>query len=139
MEKVIGYTQGTFDLFHIGHLRLLQRARENCDFLIVGVNTDELVIAYKNKTPVISVENRAEILRALRCVDQVVITETLDKSVMYHKLHFQRIFIGDDWKGNERWKQTGEQMERLGVELIYLPYTKGISSTQIKEKIHVEG
>ena len=85
---------------------------------------------------VIPVEERYEILQALRCVDQVVITTTLDKVTMYNLLKFQRIFIGDDWRGNERWIQTEKEMKDLGVELVYLPYTKGISSSIIKEKMN---
>jgi glycerol-3-phosphate cytidylyltransferase len=136
MGRIIGYTQGTFDLFHVGHLRLLMKAKEHCDWLIVGVNSDELVEEYKHKKPVIPAEERYEILQALRCVDQVVITTTLDKVTMYNLLKFQRIFIGDDWRGNERWIRTGKEMKDLGVELVYLPYTKGISSSIIKEKMN---
>ncbi len=136
MGRIIGYTQGTFDLFHVGHLRLLMKAKEHCDWLIVGVNSDELVEEYKHKKPVIPAEERYEILQALRCVDQVVITTTLDKVTMYNLLKFQRIFIGDDWRGNERWIQTEKEMKDLGVELVYLPYTKGISSSIIKEKMN---
>ena len=99
------------------------------------MNSDELVEEYKHKRPVIPVEERCEILQALRCVDQVVITTTLDKVRMYRELGFQRIFIGDDWRGNERWIRTEEEMNDLGVELVYLPYTKGISSSIIKEKM----
>lgn len=135
MSKIIGYTQGTFDLFHVGHLRLLTKAREHCDWLIAGVNTDELVEQYKHKKTIIPVEERCEILRALRCVDQVVIANTLDKVQMHMLLKFDRIFIGDDWRGNERWIQTEKEMNDLGVELIYLPYTKGISSSIIKDKM----
>ena len=134
---IIGYTQGTFDLFHIGHLQLLKRAREQCDKLIVGVNADQLVSEYKHKVPVICQEDRAAIIRELRCVDQVVLTETLDKCVMYDQLRFHRIFIGDDWKGNARWQQTEREMNERGVELIYLPYTPGISSSVIREKINM--
>ena len=135
MKKIIGYTQGTFDLFHIGHLHLLQNARNHCDLLIVGVNSDELVVSYKHKKPIIPAEQRAEIIQALRCVNQVVITKTLDKNKMYEELHFDKLFIGDDWKGNERWIQTEKDMNKIGVELIYLPYTKGISSSIIREEI----
>ncbi len=135
MSTIIGYTQGTFDLFHVGHLRLLEKAKSQCDWLITGVNADELVEEYKHKRPVIPAEERAEILRGLKCVDEVVITTTLDKVEMFQQLKFQKIFIGDDWRGNERWAQTEKEMNELGVELIYLPYTKGISSSIIKEKL----
>ena len=139
MGKIIGYTQGTFDLFHMGHLRLLKRAKEQCDWLIVGVNTDQLVSEYKNKRPVIPEEDRAAIVGELRCVDQVIITSTLDKTEMHRQLQFNKIFIGDDWKGNDRWKKTEQEMKAVGVELIYIPYTQGISSTIIKQKMDENG
>ena len=80
MEKKIGYTQGTFDMFHIGHLNLIRNAKKHCDYLIVGVNADDLVESYKNKRPIVPLEERAEIVRAIRYVDEVIVTTTLDKS-----------------------------------------------------------
>jgi len=131
----VGYTQGTFDLFHIGHLNLLNHAREHCNFLIVGVNSDDLVKDYKHKIPVIKQEERAEIVRSIRGVDACVITTTLDKMDAHAKYKFNTIFIGDDWKGNPRWEQTKVDMEEIGVELIFLPYTNGVSTTAIKDTI----
>ena len=137
MCKTIGYTQGVFDLFHVGHLRLLQRAKEQCDYLIVGVNDDDLVEHYKGKRPIIPVDQRRDILAALRCVDEVVICTTLDKTEAYQKHHFHKIFIGDDWKGNARWERTGEEMRQLGAELIYLSYTQDISTSILREKLFI--
>jgi len=135
MNKIIGYTQGTFDLFHIGHLNLLEKAKIHCDYLIVGVNSDELVKEYKNKDVIVTVDERAKILRALRCVDEVIITSSLDK-VKYHQLlNFDKIFIGDDWVNDERWVQTKEEMANLGAELVFLPYTQTTSSTILRKKI----
>ena len=102
MEKKIGYTQGTFDMFHIGHLNLIRNAKKHCDYLIVGVNADDLVESYKNKRPIVPLEERAEIVRAIRYVDEVIVTTTLDKKQVWEKVHFNEIYIGDDWKGNER-------------------------------------
>lgn len=130
----IGYTQGTFDMFHIGHLNLLKHAKEYCDILIVGVNADKLVEEYKHKTPIINQEERVEILRAIRYVDNVVISETLKKTEMYKLIHFDAIFIGDDWKGNERWTQTEKNLKEVGADVVYLSYTKGVSSTMLREK-----
>lgn len=128
----IGYTQGTFDMFHIGHLNLIRTAKLHCDKLIVGVNSDSLVQKYKNKIPVINETERAEIIRELRSVDDVVICNTLKKTEMFDDLHFDAIFIGDDWKGNARWKQTETDLAPLGAKVIYLKHTEGISSTILR-------
>lgn len=135
MGKIIGYTQGTFDMFHIGHLNLIRNAKRHCDYLIVGVNKDELVESYKNKRPIIPLEERVEIVRAIRYVDKVIATDTLDKTKIWEKVHFDEIYIGDDWKGNERWEKTGKEMEQLGAKLVFLPYTKDTSSTMLREKL----
>lgn len=132
---IIGYTQGTYDMFHIGHLNLLRNAKAQCDFLIVGVNSDELVSEYKNKKAIVPLNERMEIIRALRCVDEVVPCDSLNKVEAQRKLHFDKIFIGDDWKGNARWKKTEDEMRALGAEVIYLPHTKGTSSTLLREKL----
>ena len=131
MEKVIGYTQGTFDMFHIGHLNLIKNAKRHCDYLIVGVNADDLVESYKHKRPIIPLE----IVRAIKYVDEVIVTTTLDKKKVWEKIRFNEIYIGDDWKGNERWEKTGKEMEALGAKLVYLPYTKDTSSTMLREKL----
>ena len=125
MEKKIGYTQGTFDMFHIGHLNLIRNAKKHCDYLIVGVNADDLVESYKNKRPIVPLEERAEIVRAIRYVDEVIVTTTLDKKQVWE----------DDWKGNARWEKTGKEMEELGAKLVFLPYTKDTSSTMLREKL----
>ncbi len=131
----IGYTQGTYDMFHIGHLNLINHAKEYCDYLIVGVNSDELVQQYKNKLPVIVQEERAEIVRNIKAVDQCVISTTLDKLDALRKYHFDVMFIGDDWKGNPRWEQTGKDLKEHGVDLIFLPHTDGVCSTALTELI----
>lgn len=131
-EYKVGYTQGVYDMFHIGHLNLLNHAKEHCDYLIVGVNSDELVEEYKHKKPVICEAERAEIVRNIKAVDEVVIATTLDKEVALDKYHFDAIFIGDDWKGNPRWEQTRVDLAKRGVDLVFLPHTKGISSTDLR-------
>ena len=128
----IGYTQGVFDMFHIGHLNLINHAKEFCDHLIVGVNSDELVEKYKHKKPVINETERAEIVSNIKAVDECVISDTLDKEIAFERYHFDAIFIGDDWKGNPRWKQTEIDMAKHGADLIYLPHTYGISSTVLR-------
>lgn len=130
-----GYTQGTFDMFHIGHLNLLKRAKECCDRLVVGVNSDELVAEYKSKNAVVPLEERLEIVKSIRFVDDAVVCDTLDKEVALQKLGFNVLFIGDDWKGSERWNKTEKRMNELGVKVVYLPYTKDTNSTLLREKI----
>lgn len=132
---VIGYTQGTFDMFHIGHLNLLKNAKAQCDFLVVGVNSDELVNQYKNKSVIVPLAERMDIVGAIKFVDRVIKCDTLDKEVAFEKIRFQKIFIGDDWKGNPRWEETGKIMKSLGAELVYLPHTQGTSSTMLRNKL----
>lgn len=134
-EKVIGFTAGTFDMFHIGHLNLLKNARSRCDYLIVGVNSDRLVEEYKGKKAVVPLEERMEIIRELRCVDEVIWIDSLNKEISWHQKHYHLLFIGDDWKGNPRWKQTEIQMAEYGVKVIYLPHTDGTTSTLLREKL----
>ena len=130
---VIGYTTGVLDMFHIGHLNIIRSAREMCDYLIVGVSTDELVQQEKHKTPVISYEERKEIIAALKYVDQVVPQKNKNKLAAWEELHFDKMFVGDDWKGTKAWNDYEEQFRPLGVEIVYLPHTNGISSTILTE------
>ena len=135
MEKVIGYTQGTFDMFHIGHLNLIKNAKRHCDYLVVGVNSDDLVESYKNKRPIIPLDERVEIMRAIKYVDEVIVTNTLDKKEIWEKVRFNEIYIGDDWKGTEVWNKIEAELKSVGCDVVYIPYTKGISTTQIREKL----
>ena len=130
-NKIIGYTTGVYDMFHIGHLNVIMRAKEQCDYLIVGVSTDDLVRKEKKKTPVIPFEERAAIVAALKYVDEVVPQLDKDKFSAWEKLHFDKMFVGDDWKGTPQWQKYEEQFAPVGVQLIYLPHTDGISSTQL--------
>lgn len=134
----IGYTCGVFDLFHVGHLNLLERCKEMCDVLIVGVCDDEYVTKIKNKNPIYTQEERVRILNALKVVDKaelVNIEETDDKMLVLKKFKFDVLFSGDDWKGSERYLKTEKQFSQYGASIEYLPYTQGISTTEIKEKI----
>lgn len=128
----LGYTQGVFDMFHIGHLNLLNHAKDCCERLIVGVNSDELVRSYKHKAPVIPEEERRLIVENIKAVDRAVIADTLDKVEMLQRYHFDAVFIGDDWKGNPRWIATEQALAQYGVDVVYLPHTKGVSSTMIR-------
>ena len=125
---IVGYTAGVYDLFHIGHLNLLKNAKAHCDKLIVGVTTDELV-KYKGKTPVITLEERMAIVKAIRYVDEVVVQDDLDKVKAWDKYHYDILFVGSDWQGTDKWNKYEEQLKEKGAKVIYLPYTKTTSST----------
>ena len=130
----IGYTTGVYDLFHIGHLNLLRKAKAQCDYLIVGVSTDDLV-EYKGKRAVIPFEERKEIVGAIRYVDEVVTQENMDKLGAWKKYGFNVMFVGDDWKGTEKWNKIEAELKAVGAEVVYFPYTKGTSSTLINETL----
>ena len=130
----IGYTTGVFDLFHVGHLNLLHKAKEHCEYLIVGVTVDELV-AYKHKKAVIPFSERIKIIQAIRYVDKAVPQTTMDKFSAWKEHKFDVMFVGDDWKNTEKWKEYERQFQEVGVDIIYFPYTQGISSTLLSETL----
>lgn len=130
---VIGYTTGVFDMFHIGHLNILRKAKEQCDYLIVGVSTDELVQHDKNKTPIIPFENRCAIVEAIRYVDQVVPQLDKNKVGAWENLHFNKMFVGSDWQGTPQWEGFEKQFKPLGVDIVYIPHTDGISSSILRD------
>ena len=131
----IGYTTGVFDMFHIGHLNILKRAKEQCEYLIVGVSTDELVQSYKHKTPIIPYAERAEIVGAIKYVDEVVPQTSMDKLIAWKEIKFDALFHGDDWKGSNLYNEIEQKFLKLGVEMVFLPHTDGVSSTDIVCKI----
>ena len=135
----IGYTTGVFDLFHVGHLNLIRRARENCDRLIVGVSTDEVVEEYKGHRPIIPYAERVEIVRAIRWVDEVVPQTTMDKFAAWEKLHINRLFHGNDWKGSAMYNEVEAKLAAVGVEVVYFPYTQGTSSTMLADRLREGG
>lgn len=131
----IGYTTGVFDMFHIGHLNILRRAKEQCDYLIVGVSTDETVESYKHKTPIIKFEERFAIVEAIKYVDKVVPQTSMNKMDAYKELKFDALFHGSDWKGSEMYNRLSEEFSKVGVDVVFLPHTDGVSSTMIREKM----
>lgn len=131
----VGYTTGVYDLFHIGHLNLLKNAKGMCDKLIVGVTVDELV-AYKGKQAMIPFEDRIEIVRSIKYVDAAVPQYDMDKLSACKKLGADILFVGDDWYGTEKWQKYEEEFAREGIKIVYFPYTKGISSTQITKALN---
>ncbi|MEQ8153479.1 MAG: adenylyltransferase/cytidyltransferase family protein [Clostridiaceae bacterium] len=136
MKKYLtGFTVGTYDLFHVGHLNLFKEAKKYCSHLIVGVHSDEWVMYCKKRPTVISYEDRSEIVRAVRYVDEVVKNETHSKMEAWDKYHFDVAFIGDDWKGTEVWNKIEAELKSVGVDVIYIPYSQGISTTKIRETL----
>lgn len=127
----VGYTTGVYDMFHIGHLNILKNAKEQCEHLIVGVTTDELV-SYKNKKAIIPHEERMAIVESIKYVDQVVPQESMDKMVAWEEYKFDVMFVGSDWKGTDKWNEFERQFNQVGVNIEYFPYTKGTSSTKLR-------
>lgn len=135
--QIIGYTTGVFDMFHIGHLNLLKRAREQCDYLIVGVSTDELVASYKGKEPVIPFEQRITIVEAIKYVDQAVPQFCLDKVDAWKTYQFNVMFHGSDWENKPVYQEIVLKLSKVGVKTVFLPYTKNISSSILREKTNL--
>lgn len=133
----IGYVAGVFDLFHIGHLNLFKSAKELCNYLIVGVLVDDLSVKFKNKKPIIPFEQRIQIVESIKFVDHAVKIDinSLDKMIAWEKYQFDCLFSGDDWKGNPIWEMEEQKLNNVGSEIVFLPYTKSISSTQIRQSI----
>ena len=131
----IGYTTGAFDMFHAGHLAILKRAKEQCDYLIVGVSSDALIEQYKHKTPIVPLEDRMAIVGAIRYVDQVVVQENMDKFAEWKTYHYDALFHGDDWKGTDLYRSIEEKLKAVGVDVVFLPHTPGVSTTILTEII----
>lgn len=127
-----GYTTGVFDMFHIGHLNLIKNSTLQCEELIVGVTTDSLV-SYKNTEAIIPHSERMEIVRNVKGVTEVVSQETMDKMEAWKRLKFDVMFVGSDWEGSATWNRIEQEFLSVGVDIVYLPYTKGTSSTKLRE------
>lgn len=132
----VGYTTGVFDMFHIGHLNILKRAKELCDYLIVGVSTDEVVENYKHKTPIIPFRERIAIVGELKCVDKTVPQTSMDKMEAWKELHFDALFHGSDWKGSDMYNKMIAEFADVGVDVVFLPHTEGVSSTLLSEVLY---
>lgn len=137
MEKKykIGYTTGVYDMFHIGHLNLLRRAKEQCEVLIVGVTTDELCYCRKKKYPIINERERMAIVEAIRYVDKVIFQSDMNKLRLVRELGADAVFVGSDWKGTDVWNNYERQFAEVGCTVVYLDHTDGISSSILREKI----
>lgn len=134
----VGYTTGVYDMFHIGHLNILQKAKEQCETLIVGVTTDALCYARKNKYPIICEEERMAIVSAIRYVDQVIPQTDMDKVRAVSQLGADAVFVGSDWKGTDAWNQYEKEFAQVGCTVVYLEHTDGISSTILRERLNAK-
>ena len=130
-QLCVGYLSGTFDLFHIGHLNLLRKAKQECDYLIVGVHKDG---SWKGKETFIPFEERTAIVASIQYVDQVIESFTEDSDA-YDALHYNKLFVGSDYKGTERFERYEKYFADKSVEIVYFEYTQGTSSTQLRQKI----
>ena len=135
---IIGYTSGVYDMFHIGHLNIIKKAKEQCDYLIVGVTTDELCMKRKKKTPIISENDRMEIVKAIRYVDKVIKQKDMNKFEVIKEYHVNIVFVGSDWKGSPSWIEYEKEFARIGCKVVYLDHTDGISSTLLRARLSNE-
>ena len=134
----IGFTAGVYDMFHIGHLNVIKKAKENCKFLIVGVSTDEVVLKNKNKKPIVPYNDRFAIVESIRYVDKVIPQTRYDiegKIQIVKDNNIDVMFVGSDWQGTEKWNLLENELKKLGCDVVYLPHTDGISSTLLREKV----
>ena len=135
MTRVVGYAPGAYDLFHIGHLNLLRHAAEQCDHLVAGVVSDEMLVLTKGRAPVVPLAERMEIVRSLRMVDQVHAEVVPDKIDTWREVGFDVIFKGDDWRGTEKGRRLERDFGAVGVEVRYFPYTMHTSSTALRRAL----
>ena len=131
----IGYTDGVYDMFHVGHLNMIEEAKKHCDYLIVGVHSDAIVEEYKHRKTVINENDRVRIIGALKAVDKVVLNHTRDKLKLHEMYGFDVVFTGSDWQGTERWNNFEKVLKEVGVDVVYIKYTDGISTTQLREQL----
>ncbi len=131
----VGFTTGVFDMLHEGHLNLLYNAKKQCDYLVVGVNVDEISIKYKNKKPIVTIDERVKAVKELEYVDEVIICDNVDKLAYYDLIRYDVLIAASDKLNKNRWKYYEDETKKIGVDIIYLPYTSGISSTILRNEI----
>ncbi|MFW0110889.1 adenylyltransferase/cytidyltransferase family protein [Rothia sp. CCM 9417] len=128
----IGYAAGAFDLFHVGHLNILREAKKNCDYLIAGVVSDEMLELTKGRRPIVPLAERMEIVSHIDFVDEVRAETVEDKLETWEQVRFNTFFKGDDWKGTARGKELERRFAEVGVHVVYFPYTAHTSSTKLR-------
>lgn len=137
MTRRIGYAAGAFDLFHIGHLNILKRAKSECDYLIAGVVSDEMLLQSRGVKAIVPLAERLEIVRNIRCVDEAIAEVVPDKLETWRSVGFNVFFKGDDWRGTERAERLEREFAAVGVEVVYFPYTKSTSSTELRRALDI--
>lgn len=135
MAPRIGYAAGAFDLFHVGHLNILKRAKSECDYLIAGVVSDEMLELSKGRRPVIPLSERLEIVGSLGCVDRAYAETLPSKLDTWRELQFDIFFKGDDWRGTRKGMELEREFAAVGVEVVYFPYTIDTSSTLLRQAL----
>lgn len=135
----LGYTSGVYDMFHVGHLNILEKAKAQCEYLIVGVTTDDLCYERKKKKPIINQEDRIRIVRAIKYVDDAIFQENMDKLEVVKKYGIDAVFVGSDWKGTETWNEYEKEFAEYECSVVYLDHTEGISSTILRDKLNQQG
>jgi glycerol-3-phosphate cytidylyltransferase len=133
--EVVGYVPGAWDMFHVGHLNILVRAREHCDRLVVGVVTDEALAVVKGRLPVVPLNERIEVVSSFDFVDEVTTDFSSNKLEVWHRLHFDVLFKGDDWRGTPKGDKLEADMASVGVSVHYFPYTVHTSSTKLRSML----
>lgn len=129
---VIGYAPGGYDMFHVGHLNILRHARDECDVLIAGVVTDDVLFAAKGRRPVVPLTERLEIVRSVRFVDDAVVDPHVDKFDSWREFGFNVLFKGDDWRGTAKGAMLERRLATVGARVRYFPYTIHTSSTVLR-------
>ena len=139
VRPLVGYAPGVYDMFHVGHLNILRRAKLECDYLIAGVVTDEVVEQIKSRRPVVPLFERLEVVQSIRFVDEAVADDSEEKFAMWERLRFDIIFKGDDWRGTPKGDRMDAAFAEVGVQVRYLPYTRKTSSTALRALVTGEG
>ncbi len=129
---VVGYVPGAWDMFHIGHLNILKRARDHCDWLVAGVVTDQALFEMKRKYPIVPFEERLEIVQAIGIVDEAVVDHSINKVEVWQKVHFDVLFKGDDWRGTAKGLRLERELATVGARVHYFPYTLSTSSSELR-------
>lgn len=133
-KKTVVYTAGSWDLLHFGHLNILQKAKKLGDYLIVGVSTDDMVKSYKQLKPIVSYKDRVSLIKELKCVDEVIPQIRFFDITQLQQYHIDIIVLGDDWK-NKSFPELNRCLDALHIKMVYVPYTKRLSTSSIKRKI----